>query len=55
VQVRTASNALKDKQGKPLQIGTGMVADVSLLGDKRTVLEYILSPLTKLRDTAFRE
>jgi membrane fusion protein, adhesin transport system len=55
VQVRTNSDALKDKQGKPLQIGTGMVADVSLLGDKRTVLEYILSPLTKLRDTAFRE
>jgi adhesin transport system membrane fusion protein len=55
VQVRTTSNALKDKTGRPLQIGTGMVADVSLLGDKRTILEYILSPLTKLRDTAFRE
>lgn len=55
VQVRTTSNALKDKQGKPLQIGTGMIADVSLLGDKRTVLEYILSPLTKLKNTAFRE
>jgi adhesin transport system membrane fusion protein len=55
VQVRTNSDALKDKQGKPLQIGTGMVADVSLLGDKRTVLEYILSPLTKLKNTAFRE
>ena len=55
VQVRTKSNALKDKRGRPLQIGTGMVADVSLLGDKRTVLEYILSPLTKLRDTVLRE
>jgi adhesin transport system membrane fusion protein len=32
-----------------------MVADVSLLGDMRTGLEYILSPLTKLRETAFRE
>lgn len=55
VQVRTTSNALKDRGGKPLPIGTGMVADVSLLGDKRTVLEYILSPLTKLKETAFRE
>ncbi|HEY0044796.1 MAG TPA: HlyD family type I secretion periplasmic adaptor subunit [Allosphingosinicella sp.] len=55
VQVRTRSNALKDKSGKPLPIGTGMVADVALLGDKRTILEYILSPLTKLKDTAFRE
>jgi adhesin transport system membrane fusion protein len=55
VQVRTASNALKDKAGKALPIGTGMVADVSLLGDKRTILEYILSPITKLGQTAFRE
>jgi adhesin transport system membrane fusion protein len=55
VQVRTASNALKDKQDRPLQIGTGMIADVALLGDKRTVLEYILSPISKLRNTAFRE
>ena len=32
-----------------------MVADVSLLGDKRTILNYILSPITKLSETAFRE
>jgi adhesin transport system membrane fusion protein len=55
VQVRTTSSALKDRTGKPLPIGTGMVADVSLLGDKRTILEYILSPLTKLQSRAFRE
>jgi adhesin transport system membrane fusion protein len=55
VQVRTNSSALKDRTGKPLPIGTGMVADVSLLGDKRTILEYILSPLTKLQSRAFRE
>jgi adhesin transport system membrane fusion protein len=46
---------LKDRSGKSLPIGTGMIADVSLLGDKRTVLEYILSPITKLKDTALRE
>ena len=55
VQVRTETNALKDKNGKPLPIGTGMVADVSLLGEKRTILQYILTPISKLRDTAFRE
>jgi adhesin transport system membrane fusion protein len=55
VQVRTTKDALKDRSGRALPIGTGMVADVSLLGDKRTVLEYILSPITKLKDTAFRE
>ena len=55
VQIRTTSNALKDRYGHPLPIGTGMTADVSLLGDKRTVLQYILTPITRLTETAFRE
>jgi adhesin transport system membrane fusion protein len=54
VQVRTTKNAL-EKGGRRMPIGTGMVADVSLLGDKRTILNYILSPITKLSETAFRE
>ncbi len=55
VQVRTNETALKPKKGGRLPIGVGMVADVSLLGDKRTVLDYLLSPITKLREEAFRE
>jgi adhesin transport system membrane fusion protein len=55
IQVRTTSNALKDRNGRPLPIGTGMVADVSLLGDKRTIMEYILTPITRLTESAFRE
>jgi len=55
VQVRTAKNALRDRNGRPLPIGPGMTADVSLLGDKRTVMEYILSPISKLKNTALRE
>jgi adhesin transport system membrane fusion protein len=55
VQVRTAKNAIRGRDGRPMPIGTGMTADVSLLGDKRTVMEYILSPITKLKNTAFRE
>jgi adhesin transport system membrane fusion protein len=55
VQVRTRANALKDRSGKALPIGTGMVADVALLGDKRTVMQYILTPITRLTETAFRE
>ena len=55
VRVRTASNELKDKNGRPLPIGTGMVASAALLGDKRTVLQYILTPITRLSETAFRE
>ena len=54
--VRVATDdELIGKEGKPLEIGAGMIADVSLLGDKRTVLNYILSPFTKLSQTALRE
>lgn len=54
VRVATADR-LVDAAGKPLPIGPGMVADVSLLGDKRSVLDYIFSPLRKLGQTALRE
>lgn len=55
VRVRTAKNALLDRAGRPLPIGPGMVATASLIGDKRTVLQYLLTPITRLGETAFRE
>ena len=55
VRVMTKASALAGRDGRELAIGPGMVADVSLLGDKRTVLEYILTPITRLSETAFRE
>ena len=41
--------------GGRLPIGAGMIAEVDLLGEKRTILQYILSPITRLSETAFRE
>lgn len=55
VRVRTVKNALRNSKGKRLPIGPGMMADVSFLGDKRTVLQYLLTPMTKLSETALRE
>ncbi|MFM2100245.1 MAG: hypothetical protein RLZZ366_1784, partial [Pseudomonadota bacterium] len=55
VRVRTTTNTLAGQGGAKLPIGPGMIADVSLLGDKQSVLSYIFSPITKLKDTAFRE
>ncbi|MBX7493809.1 HlyD family type I secretion periplasmic adaptor subunit [Qipengyuania sp. 1NDW9] len=55
VRVTTDRNALEGPGGQELAIGPGMIADVSLLGDKRTVLQYILTPITRLSETAFRE
>ena len=38
-----------------LEIQSGMVGQVSILGDKRTVLSFFTSPITKLSQRAFRE
>lgn len=55
VRVRTNANAITDRNGHKLPIGPGMGAEANLLGDKRSVLAYILTPLTRLKETAFRE
>ena len=55
VRVRTASNTLRDPNGRALPIGPGMIAEVDLRGDTRTVLQYILTPITRLGETALRE
>lgn len=53
VQVRTDSD--RTGSGRKLTIGTGMTADIALLGDKRSVLSYLLTPITRLSEHAFRE
>jgi membrane fusion protein, adhesin transport system len=55
VEVRTNQTALVGKSGRKLPIGIGMVSDIALLGDKRSVLSYLLSPFTRLKEEAFRE
>jgi membrane fusion protein, adhesin transport system len=55
VKVRTNETALISSAGKRLSIGVGMIAEVSLLGDQRSVLSYFLSPLSRVADQAFRE
>jgi adhesin transport system membrane fusion protein len=32
-----------------------MVADVNLIGDKRSIMRYLLTPFTRLSGEAFRE
>lgn len=55
VRVRTTAIALRDASGKPLPIGAGMTAEINLLGEKRTILSYFFSPITKMARNAFRE
>ncbi|MBV7256888.1 HlyD family type I secretion periplasmic adaptor subunit [Pacificimonas sp. WHA3] len=55
VRVATDAEAITDKAGNQLPIGPGMTADVSLIGEKRSVGSYILRPITRLQQRAFRE
>ena len=54
VEVQTMAT-LRDDEGKKLPIGPGMVANVNLIGQKRSVLSYLFTPITRLGETAFRE
>lgn len=55
IRVRTDQNRLRASDGAVLPIGVGMIAEVDILGHKRSVLSYLLTPVSKLSDNAFRE
>lgn len=55
VTIRTSSDTLTSPGGQELPITPGMMADISLIGDKRSILSYLLTPFTRLSEQAFRE
>ncbi|RYD66177.1 MAG: HlyD family type I secretion periplasmic adaptor subunit [Sphingomonadales bacterium] len=55
VQVRTDTSGLRMADGTTRPISAGMGAEVDLLGEKRSILAYILTPITRLGETALRE
>ena len=54
IKVRTKENAIYYK-GQVLPITPGMVASVDILTGKKTILNYMLKPILKARDSALRE
>ena len=54
IRVRTERNDLGNEE-KTLPIIPGMTAEVDVLTGKRTVLEYLLKPILRGREMAFRE
>jgi len=55
VRLRTDKNFLIGKQGEQLPIIPGMTATVDILTGHKTVLEYLLKPILKARETALTE
>jgi len=54
VVVQTEKNYL-EKNGERLSIIPGMIASVDIVTGKKTVLDYILKPILKTKDSALRE
>lgn len=53
-EIRTDSTIL-DAAGEAVQIKPGMIAQVDILAGRKTVLDYIVRPVIKVKDEAFRE
>lgn len=54
ISVRTAADALASKRGD-LKILPGMAAEVAILNGKRSVLAYIVKPMSSVGDKALRD
>ena len=54
IQIRTMENSLPSVDGA-LPILPGMVADVDILNGKKSIMRYLMNPVLKLKDNAFRE
>jgi adhesin transport system membrane fusion protein len=54
VQISLSTEVL-GKAGAELRIRSGMEAQVDVITGKRTVFEYVFSPITKVLDSSFRE
>jgi adhesin transport system membrane fusion protein len=44
-----------ESEDVPVSIVPGMIAQVDIIRGKRTILEYFWQPISKMKDTAFRE
>ncbi|WP_144211450.1 HlyD family type I secretion periplasmic adaptor subunit [Shewanella donghaensis] len=55
IRVRTAESNLIKKDGTKMPIIPGMLTSVDVITGKRTILEYILNPILRAKETALRE
>ena len=54
VEVRL-ENAPTDAEGKALEVIPGMIAQIDMLSEPKTVLEYLTKPVIRVKETAFRD
>ncbi|QYK04885.1 HlyD family type I secretion periplasmic adaptor subunit [Shewanella zhangzhouensis] len=55
IRVRTAESSLVKDDGTEMPIIPGMLTSVDVITGQRSILEYILNPILRAKDTALRE
>lgn len=54
MQFRTEGSFF-DLDGQRVDVMPGMVAEVDMLSGQKTILQYLTTPVMRVRDRAFRE
>jgi len=49
------NNELINERDRKIVLQSGMISDVSIIGEERTVISYLLNPITKLSQRALQE
>ena len=55
IRVRTDASSIKNSKGELMSIIPGMLTEVDVITGKRTILEYILNPILRAKESALRE
>lgn len=55
ITTTVVTDSFTDIDGKPIQITPGMIAQIAIIRGERSIIDYLWQPISKTKDTAFRE
>ena len=55
ITTSVVTDSFTDIDDKPIQITPGMIAQIAIIRGKRSIIDYLWQPVSKTKDTAFRE
>lgn len=55
ITTTVATDSFTDIDDKPIQITPGMIAQIAIIRGERSIIDYLWQPISKTKDTAFRE
>lgn len=55
ITTTVVTDSFTDIDGKPIQITPGMIAQIAIIRGERSIIDYLWQPVSKTKDTAFRE